>query len=203
MGDRRSRYSRQYPNSATRLSVTRFGQLPNELVNLIQYFVEAPRRTRQMITTAGDRYMDVFEPVRSDVYYRSDRREDTRHALRQWSNKTVTVLGRLFNADRVRRGLAWFTPSELRGALQQHRSALREHPDTSRAMVADYGFMRDDIRQRYRSYQRERYATETEAEYTAEMAMEVNESMGYHHLRMIFERVRIILKRLVLRRRQA
>jgi hypothetical protein len=158
MGDRRSRYSRQYPNSATRLSVTRFGQLPNELVNLIQYFVEAPRRTRQMITTAGDRYMDVFEPVRSDVYYRSDRREDTRHALRQWSNTTVTVLGRLFNADRVRRGLARFTPSELRGALQQHRFALRDHPDTSREMVADYGFMRDDIRQRYRSYQRERYS---------------------------------------------
>ena len=61
-------------------------------------------------------------------------------------------------------------------------------------MIADYRLWREDTRRYFRSYTDEYGVPE-------DFALEVREAMGYHYLRMIFERVRILMQRLVLRRR--
>ena len=83
LSSRQSRYLQEYPGSATRLSVSSFGQLPAAIQDLIQYFIEAPRRTRDMLYGAVYNLNNENYGSFDLVYYHERVKNLNRQSLRE------------------------------------------------------------------------------------------------------------------------
>lgn len=186
MSRKQSQYLQEFPDSKTRLSLIKLArQLPNEVLNYIQYFVEAPRRTRKLWSGTAALYENNIEPIRSQLFYRSS----NRNSLRQWTPTLEAAFVRSQRLFNQRQGIS-ATPEQLNTQIQHHRYILRDHDDPNRRLLADYGLFRKDLRRRFRGYM-EDVSNSTEAYW------EIIESMRFHYIRTMFERVRIFLKRAV------